>query len=151
MFRCTVRRFVVALFPLVALSAPAAAEPHPFSIHDMLAMKRIGAPALSPDEQRIVFTLRTTDLEANKGRTDLWIVDVDGENLRQLTTHPDADGSPQWSRDGKFIYFLSSRGGSSQVWRISPDGGEATQVTTQPLDVAGFLLSPDGRDRKSVV
>jgi Tol biopolymer transport system component len=145
MFRCIVRRFVIALFPLVALAASAAAEPHPFSIHDMLAMKRIGAPVLSPDEQRIVFTLRATDLDANKGRTDLWIVGVDGENLRQLTSHPDADGSPQWSRDGKFIYFLSTRDGSSQVWRMSPDGGEATQVTSQPLDVAGFLLSLDGK------
>lgn len=145
MFRCIVRRFVVVLVALIALSTPAAAEPHPFSIHDMLAMNRLSNPVLSPDERRIVFTLRTTDLEANKGRTDLWIVDADGENLRQLTSHPEADGSPQWRRDGQFIYFLSTRGGSSQVWRMSPDGGEAVQVTNQPLEVTGFLLSPDGK------
>ena len=51
----------------------------------MLAMERIGEPAISPDGGHIVFTLRTTDLEANRGSTDLWLVGVDGRGLRRLT------------------------------------------------------------------
>ena len=51
---------------------------HPFSVHDMLAMDRIGEPQVSPDARHIAFTLRVTDLEANKGRTDLWLVGIDG-------------------------------------------------------------------------
>jgi dipeptidyl aminopeptidase/acylaminoacyl peptidase len=119
-------------------------DTHPFSVHDMLAMDRIAEPQVSPDGKWIVFTLRKTDLAANRGRTDLWLVGIDGTNLRQLTVNPAGDFSPQWSADGKSIWFLSTRSGSSQVWRMPVDGGEPEQKTTLPLDVGGFLLSPDG-------
>ncbi|HKQ47710.1 MAG TPA: S9 family peptidase [Phycisphaerae bacterium] len=128
-----------------AASSAVAAEPHPFSIHDMLAMERISDHHVSPDGKRIVFVLRTTDLEANKGRTDLWLVDADGSNLRRLTTHPDADNNPRWSPDGQSILFLSTRSGSSQVWRIAVEGGEAQRLTTEPLDVSNLVVSPDGK------
>ncbi|MCH7597118.1 MAG: S9 family peptidase [Planctomycetes bacterium] len=120
------------------------ADTHPFSIHDMLAMERIGDPQVSPDGSRIVFTLRTTDLEANRGRTDLWLVGSDGSGLRRLTSHPDGDFNPRWSTDGKDVYFLSTRSDASQVWRISVAGGEAQQVTHQPLDVGSLAISPTG-------
>jgi len=119
-----------------------AVETHPFSVHDMLAMERLSDWRVSPDAKQVVFVVRTTDLEANRGRTDLWLVDVDGSNLRRLTSHPDGDTSPRWTPDGKTIYFLSTRSGSSQIWRIAADGGEAEQVTKEPLDVGAFILSP---------
>ncbi len=117
---------------------------HPFSIHDMLAMKRISDPQASPDGTEVVFVVRTTDLEANKGLTDLWLVNVDGTGLRRLTSDPASDNTPRWSPDGKSVYFLSSRSGSSQVWKILADGGEAEQVTRQPLDISAFVVSHDG-------
>jgi dipeptidyl aminopeptidase/acylaminoacyl peptidase len=143
------RHYMLLLFVFIlAMSAPILAaddkDTHPFSIHDMLAMDRISEPQVSPDGKWVVFTLRRTDLAANRGRTDLWLIGVDGAGLRQLTSHPSGDSSPQWAPDGKSIYFLSTRSGSSQVWRILIDGGEAEQKTTLPLDVGGFLLSPDG-------
>jgi dipeptidyl aminopeptidase/acylaminoacyl peptidase len=122
-----------------------AGETHPFSIDDMLAMDRISDPQVSPDGQYIAFVLRKTDLEANKGRTDLWLVGADGAGLRRLTTHPENDSNPRWAPDGKSIYFLSSRSDSSQVWRIHIDAGEAEQITNLPLDAANLLVSPDGR------
>ncbi len=118
---------------------------HPFSIHDMLAMDRISDPQVSPDGKWIVFVLRKTDLEANRGRTDLWLVGSDGTNLRQLTTHPEADTNPRWSPDGSTVYFVSSRSDSTQVWRIRIDGGEAEQVTDQLFDVSNLAISPDGK------
>ncbi|HEX9903116.1 MAG TPA: S9 family peptidase [Acidobacteriota bacterium] len=120
-------------------------ETHPFSIHDMLALDRISDPAVSPDGKQVVFVLRTTDLEANRGRTDLWLMEADGKNLRPLTSHPSADLNPRWSPDGKTVWFISTRSGSSQVWRIPVDGGEAEQVTRLPLDVANLMVSPDGK------
>ncbi|RIK64578.1 MAG: peptidase S9 [Planctomycetota bacterium] len=126
-------------------SRSAAADPHPFSVHDMLAMDRISDHQVSPDGKRVVFVLRTTDLEANKGRTDLWLVHGDGTGLRRLTSHPDADVNPRWLPDGKSIVFLSTRSGSMQVWRISLDGGEAERVTHEPLDVNSVVVSPDGK------
>ncbi|KAA0230222.1 S9 family peptidase [candidate division KSB1 bacterium] len=125
------------------VSAVYSQETHPFTVHDLLAMDRISETQVSPDGKWAVFTLRKTDLEANRGRTDLWLVDVDGAGLRQLTSHPGSDYSPAWSRDGKSIWFLSTRSGSAQVWRIAIDGGEAEQKTNLPFDAGTFQLSPD--------
>jgi len=120
------------------------ANSHPFSIHDMLAMERVSDPHVSPDGSRIVYVVRTTDLEANRGRTDLWMISVDGTGTRRLTTDPSSDSNPRWSPDGRNVYFLSDRSGSSQVWRIAADGGEAEQITDQPLDVGALAVSRDG-------
>ncbi|MEK6675538.1 MAG: S9 family peptidase [Planctomycetota bacterium] len=117
---------------------------HPFSIHDMLAMDRISDPRVSPDGKKIVFVVRVSDLEANKGRTDLWLVHSDGTGLRRLTTSSGNDNEPRWSPDGKTIWFLSTRSESSQVWRIPVDGGEAEQFTKETLDVGSLIVSPDG-------
>jgi len=136
---------VICLFLLSGLSVYAEA-PHPFNVHDLVAMDRISGQTVSPDGQWIVFTLRKTDLEANKGRTDLWLIGTDGKGLRQMTADPAGDSSPCWSKDGKTIYFISTRSGSPQVWKIGVDGGEAMQVTTQPLEVGNLVLSPDGKN-----
>ncbi len=132
---------------LLALSAmPAAAvESHPFSVHDLVSMARVSDPQPSPDGQRLVFVVRETDLEANRGRTDLWLVDSAGGEPRRLTQGSANDSNPRWAPDGKSLYFLSARSGSSQVWRLPLAGGEAEQVTSLPLDVANLVLSPDGK------
>ena len=135
------------LFAFAAvLSAASAtgASSHPFSVHDMVAMDRISEPRASLDGNRIVFVVRTTDLEANAGKYSLWLVGADGTGLRRLTSPRSNDRSPRWAPDGKTIFFLSTRSGSSQVWRISADGGEAEQVTDLPLDVDNLIISPDG-------
>ncbi len=140
MIRCILAAIVVGM------SVPTFAEEptHPFSVHDMLAMDRISDPQVSPDGKSVVFALRKTDLEANKGRTDLWMVQIDGSDLRRITSHPASESNPRWSPDGKWIYFLAARGDTSQVWRIARDGGEAEQVTRQPLDVNAFVISHNG-------
>ncbi len=127
---------------LGAVSPP---DTHPFSIHDMLAMQKISDAQISPDEKLIVFTLRTTDLAANRGRTDLWIAGVDGTGLRRLTSHPASDFNPRWSSSGEMVLFISTRSGSSQVWRIRLDGGEAEQFTKLPLNVGNLVVSPSGK------
>ncbi len=131
----------------VALCANPAVVPasHPFTVHDMLAMQRISEPRVSADGKRVVFTVRTTDMEENKGKTSLWLVQTDGGGLRRLTAAQANDNDPHWSPDGMTVFFLSTRSGTSQVWRIPVDGGEAEQVTNLPLDVKNLLLSPDGR------
>ncbi|RYZ35765.1 MAG: S9 family peptidase, partial [Myxococcaceae bacterium] len=135
----------LSLLAALALGAAPTPAPRPFNQQDLVTLRRLSAPRVSPDGRQIAFVLRSTDLEANRGRTDLWLVNLDGTNLRQLTAHPDNDGEPVWAPDGKSLFFLSSRGGSSQVWRLPVDGGEPLPVTKLPLDVNSFALSRDGQ------
>ncbi|QQR72533.1 MAG: S9 family peptidase [Holophagales bacterium] len=137
------RLCLVAVALLVALPL-AAVETHSFTVHDLLAMDRISEPQVSPAGDRVAFVVRRTDLEANRGRTDLWMVGIDGSGLRQLTSHEAGDFNPRWAPDGRSLYFLSTRSGSSQVWRLPLDGGEPTQVTRLPLDVGNLTVSADG-------
>jgi len=118
---------------------------HPFGVDDMLAMERVGDPQVSPDGKSVLFSLRTTDLEANRGRTDLWVVGIDGTGLRRLTDDPAADVNGRWAPDGKTILFLSSRSGSMQVWSMTSDGGSEKRLTDFPLDVGGLAVFPDGK------
>jgi len=127
--------------PLAALATPVVT--HPFSVQDLLAMDRLSAPQVSPDGQLVVFVLSCTDLEGNRRRTDLWLVGAGGSGLRPLTSHEAGDSDPRWAADGLSIWFLSSRSGTSQVWRIPVGGGEAEQVTRLSLDVNAFRVTPD--------
>ncbi len=133
------------LAPFLAGLGPAAADSHPFTAEDLVRMARLSDPQVSPDGESVAYVLRTTDMDANKGRTDLWLVALDGSEPRRLTTDPASDSSPRFSPDGKSLYFLSGRSGSSQVWRLPLDGGEAEPVTGLPLDVTNLLVSPDGK------
>ncbi|GAB4542563.1 MAG: S9 family peptidase [Haliangiales bacterium] len=117
---------------------------HSFSVLDMLEIDRVGSPAVSPDGTQIAYTLRKTDLEGNRGLTDLYLQPLAGGEPTRLTEHPASDSSPRWSPDGARVYFLSSRSGSSQVWSVAAGTGAPTQVTDLPLDISSFQIAPDG-------
>ena len=127
----------------VLLCSPVFAEP--FSAEHLVRLDRVGSPALSPDGMQVVYPVRETDMEADKGAYDLWLSPVAGGEARRLTRHEASDTSPAWSADGRFVYFLSKRGDVTQVWRIAMAGGEAAPVTELSLDVGTFRLSADGR------
>ena len=110
------QRTLAAALLLAVLSfaaAPlAAAEPHPFTVQDLLAMQRISEPQASPDGDRVAFVVRTrTWRRTGAGPTCGWSA-TDGSGLRQLTSHEADDTSPRWAPDGKSVYFLSTRRGS---------------------------------------
>ena len=126
------------------MALAAVRETHPFGIRDLIAFDRLSEPRVSPDGRQIVFTVSALDFDANKRRTDLWLVSSDGTGLRKLTQHDASDTSGVFAPDGKAIYFLSTRGGSSQVWRLPLDAGEPQPVTKFPLDVGSFVVSRDG-------
>jgi len=136
---------IAALTMLPAASALAAAAA-PFTIEDLVRLKRLSDPAVSPDGRHAVFALRETDIEANRGVSHVWIVDLDGAGAqaRQLTRGSASDMSPHWAPDGRSVFFLSARSGSTQVWRLPLAGGEAQPVTSYPLEVGSFKVSPQG-------
>ncbi|MBU8870010.1 MAG: S9 family peptidase [Gemmatimonadales bacterium] len=135
-------RFFLSLCLMLVAVSGLAQDKHPFSVHDMLAMDRISDPQVSPDGQWVAFNVRSTDLEANRGRTDLWVSKTDGSETRRLTAHKAADYNPRWCMNGT-IFFLSTRDGSSQIWNIDPRGGEAVQYTDLPLDVGNLEVVPE--------
>jgi dipeptidyl aminopeptidase/acylaminoacyl peptidase len=137
------KTMLAALVFTAAALGPASAKG--LTVDDMLAMQRVGDHQVSPDGRWVTFSVRDTDLEANRGRYDIWLAATDGSTVQRLTTHPENDTDARWTADGAWIYFLSSRSGSSQVWRIKPTGGEAEQVTRLDTDINGFRVMPDGK------
>ena len=136
----------LAFVPVLSFAFPATSEdPHPFSIHDMLAMDRISDPQVSPDGKWVAYTVRTTDLDANRGRNDVWLSAVDGSSSKKLTENEASDFGARWMPDGRSLVFLSTRSGSAQVWQIAVDGGEAVQLTKLPIGVDNVLPFPDGQ------
>jgi len=136
------------LFPLLLALAAAPAAPaksRPYTVQDQVTLRRLLNFAVSPDGSTLVLVIRATDYEANKGRIDLWRVRRDGTDLRQLTSHLGPDTDPVFAPDGKSVYFLSTRGETSQVFNLPLEGGEPNQVSKAPVDVNSFVLSADGK------
>ena len=118
-----------------------------FTVQDLVTLDRISDPRISPDNRRVAYVVRETDLPNNKGIRNIWLLDLENSKAvpRKLTTSSGNNDTPRWSSDGQSIYFSSPRSGSAQLWRLDLSGGEAQQITDLPLDVNAFVLSPDGK------
>ncbi|MFH1263631.1 MAG: S9 family peptidase [Pseudomonadota bacterium] len=133
------------LLSLLFVTGNSWAETHPFAWDDLISMIRVSDPQPSPDGTRILFARGENNVEANKSNTDLGLISADGKTLQRLTVDPASDSNGRWLPDGSEILFLSARGGSSQIYRMSLSGGEPIKVTDLPVDIDGFELSPDGK------
>jgi len=122
------------------------AQARPFTAKDLALLDRVSDPHVSRDARFVAYNLRSTDWDGNHGFNALWILDRTATNsgARLVRDQEKSSTSPRWSTDGQWLYFLSSRSGSTQVWRTSAKGGESSQVTKLPLDVALYRLAPDG-------
>jgi dipeptidyl aminopeptidase/acylaminoacyl peptidase len=160
------RRFF-PLFLIVAFTLPSLSQAkHPFTFEDMMKLKRVGEPEVSPDGKWVIFSVVDVDLEANTKTPHIWITLFSGSedksgvphvspNFRDMGTTervviPDQDGDrPRWAPDGKRFAFLSTKEGGSQVWIAEFDSvaGRVTGVrkaTAIATEAGGELWSPDG-------
>jgi dipeptidyl aminopeptidase/acylaminoacyl peptidase len=141
-------------FFLLAFSLFAQAQAkHPFTFEDMMQLKRVGEPTISPDSKWVAFSAVDVNLDANTKTPHLWIVPVAGGEAKRLTpaTGPGED-RPRISPDGTRLIFESSReGGSSQIWVQGFDSGPGTltgepkKVTSISTEASGGTWSPDGK------
>jgi dipeptidyl aminopeptidase/acylaminoacyl peptidase len=125
-------------------AAPAAQIPGP-AFKDVLSLKSVGSPVISPCGKHILFTVRQPDWEKNKYDTEIWL-SQDGAAPFQLTqTTDDSSDSPSWAPDGRRIAFLANRDGKSRkIYLINPAGGEAFKLTDHKEDVNSYEWSPSG-------
>ncbi len=104
---------------------------------------RIGEVVVSPDKSKILYTVTYIDIEQNKTNSELFVMNVDGSNKKQLTVTTARESNPQWLENGKKIAFLSNEGGSSQIWTMNADGSGMNKITDEKGDIQGFIISPD--------
>ena len=128
------------------LSSDAMARP--MTETDLVMMKRLSAVAASPDGNMIAYQLRETDLAANKGKTDLYMLKLGTADAQPVmfASKPDKnEHDPAFSPDGKSIYYISNQSGADQIWRYDIASAAVLQVSNFKADVSGFKISPDGQ------
>jgi len=126
---------------------PAAAQQRrAITVQDFLSFARPGEPAISPDGRWVAYSVTTTDVQANRRRTDLWLRSVDAAAQPQRISTDSLGGrSARWSPNGQQIAYINSRGGTPQIWIYTVNGGTRRQLTTLSTGADGAIWSPSGR------
>lgn len=140
----------IAIAPLAissALSAQSSGPKRPLRLGDFYRVRNVGGPEISPDGRWVAYTVTTIDSAKDKSNTDVWMSSWDGTQTIQLTSSPDAETSPKWSPDGKFLSFLSSREGgkSAQLWLLDRRGGEAQRISELKDGIDEYAWAPDSK------
>ncbi|MFY9570605.1 MAG: S9 family peptidase, partial [Blastocatellia bacterium] len=145
---------VVALLAILTLSMTpvvAAKEqqtPRAFTIDDLLKIRRVADPQVSPDGRWIAYTIADTDKAANKRISQIYLISTDGADPRQLTNEKQGSHSPRWSPDGKRLAFVSARDGESQIWTLEigePASGALKKISNISTGADAPVWSPDGK------
>ena len=114
---------------------------------DFYSLKRLSGAQVSPDGKWIAYTVTTIDSVKDKSNSDIWMMSWDGEQSVQLTNSEESESDVNWSPDGKYISFVSSRNGEklSQIWLLDRRGGEAKKISSLKGDLDDYAWSPDGK------
>jgi dipeptidyl aminopeptidase/acylaminoacyl peptidase len=156
-------RFIPAILAVFLLIQPAAAQTP--TIDQLLGMKSVGRPRLSPDGRLVVYEMTETDWNENAYVTHLWLADAQTGRSFQLTRGKKSTDSAQWSPDGRWLAFVTEREAAAiapladkkdekkeegkpdprQIWLIAPAGGEAWPVTKHAAKIDSFRWSDDGK------
>ncbi len=134
----------VTFFLPLFLGCSLHAQTRPFTFDEMMKVRRVSDPQLSPDGKWVAFTAAVYDVEKNSKNTDIWLVPSQGGEPWQMTRSIKADERPRWAPDSKRLAFVSARSGASQIWILSIEAGEASLVDTKSVEASGVLWSPDG-------
>jgi Tol biopolymer transport system component len=86
---------------------------------------RLGSIAVSPDGKQVAYTVTWYDIEENTSNSEIYIMNTDGSNKKQLTKTPERENSLTWRPDAKVLNYMSE----GQLWEMNPDGTGAKQLT----------------------
>ena len=106
-------------------------------------LRRVSGGTISPDGNYLLYTQRVFDMQANKGNTDLFVIDLKTNTSKQVTNTPFSEFEAQWGKNNT-IWFLSTEKEGLQIWRMAADGSSKIQCSKfQDMELEGFKLSPD--------
>ncbi len=140
----------LALVPALGAQAPTAVAhstpPRPFSLDDVVRVRDVREPQISPDGAWVAYTVSTADTAEDRNKSAVWMASWDGTRNVRLTTSKPGEDAPRWSPDGRWLAFLSSRDDEhTQIWLLDRQGGEGRKVTTLPSDVDDYVWAPDAK------
>lgn len=143
-------RSVIVTFLLVVLFAGTATAQSTaeWSPELQVKLKTAGAPRVSPDGKRVVYTVTEAITTADKSEflTQIWLGNIATKENTQLTFGDKSSTNPRWSPDGNWIAFTSTRkDNKNNIYLLNINGGEAEPLTEVKTSVADFAWSPDGR------
>ncbi len=112
-----------------------------------MKVKAVGGVQVSPDGKRVLYTVNEPVMTAEKSEylTQIWMANTDGSDAFQMTFGEKSSTNPDWSPDGRWIAFTSSRSGKNNLYLMRSTGGEAEMITDVKSGVGGFAWSPDGK------
>src|SRR3977135_1312141 len=139
------RFFVVSVISLLACASFALAQERRFTIDDLLKVRRVSDPQLSPRGDLVAFTITDVDKTTNKSTTQIYLVPLGGGETRQLTNDEHSSASPRWSPDGEKLAFISARDGEDQIWTIDVSSGALKKITNLSTGAGDPVWSPDGK------
>ena len=96
---------LLAALPILAVAQGRS----PFTFDDLMAVKRVADPQISPDGQRVAYVVNVIDKGLNSGKRSIWVTSTADGAVKQLITSAKNDDSPRWSPDGSRIAFLSTQ------------------------------------------
>lgn len=102
------------------------------------AFGRVGNMCVSPDGKRVAYTVTYYSIPENKSNSEVYVMDADGANKKQLTRTAAREGALAWLPSGKAIAFLRD----GKLWNIDPENGAETQVSDIEQSIDGFLYAP---------
>ncbi|MCX7612287.1 MAG: hypothetical protein N2043_11935, partial [Ignavibacterium sp.] len=130
---------------LVFLTQFSFSQKRAFEIEDLYKLKYISNLSLSNDNKYLSYTLTSYSLKDSKSNSDVYLLNTGNKNIKQLTRYSGMDVQSIFSPDGRFIYFISNRNGSSQIYKLPLDGGEPIQLTNISTGVSDLVISPKGK------
>jgi dipeptidyl aminopeptidase/acylaminoacyl peptidase len=139
------KRFFAIAISFLALASSVVAQERRFTIDDLLKVRRVSDPQVSPKGDLVAFAITDVDKAANKSTTQIYLVPLGGGEVRQLTNDEHSSASPRWSPDGEKLAFISARDGDDQIWTIDVSSGALKKITSLSTGASDPVWSPDGR------
>ncbi len=133
------KAFLLIMILLVA--AVNAQQKKPFTIDDLYRVQNVGSPVLSPSGKLVLFTVNAADLKEGKSNTDIYLMNIDGSEIKNLTDSEKNEYSPFWSSSDEKFYFMQS----GQVYLYDIKKGESEKITDFYTGVENPIISNDGK------